>query len=39
MKSKNVNQNKALHCKPKESIKMKTKNAGKNAAIWKYQKH
>ena len=39
MKSKNVSQTKTLHCKPIESIKMKTKNTGKNAAIWKYQKH
>ena len=32
MKSKNVNQNKTLHCKPKESIKMKTEKYRKKCS-------
>ena len=31
-------QNIYIHCKPKENIKIKTRNTGRNAAIWKYQK-
>ena len=30
---------KHLLCKPKENIHIKTRNIGRNTAIWKYQKH
>ena len=33
------NKTKHLHCKPKELSKIKTRKTGRNAAIWKYQKH
>ena len=39
IKSKNVEQNKYLHCKPKKNFKIKTRNTGRNAAIWKNKKH
>ena len=33
------NETQHLHCKPKENIKIKTRNIGMNAVIWKPQKH
>ena len=30
---------KHLLCKPKENVKIKTINTGRNVAIWKYQEH